>query len=227
MKITYLGQAGFLLETGDVKILIDPYLSNSVEKLQPQNCRRIPIDKRFLQIKPDIIVLTHNHLDHTDPETLQHYLTETSAITVLASKNAWGEVRKFGGFNNNYVMFNQGTVWTEKGVRFQAVKAEHSDEYAIGVIIRMEEKNYYFTGDTLYSENVFDSIPKVEYAMCFLPVNGRGNNMNFVESKCFVERVGAKYNVPIHFGMFDEINEMDISLTNKISLSVYQPYQID
>lgn len=32
MKITWLGQAGLLFETGETTILVDPYLSNSVEK---------------------------------------------------------------------------------------------------------------------------------------------------------------------------------------------------
>ena len=72
MKITYLGQASLLFENENIKILVDPYLSNSVEKINPRNFRRKPIDESFLKIKPDVIVLTHNHLDHTDPDTLKH-----------------------------------------------------------------------------------------------------------------------------------------------------------
>ena len=97
MKITWLGQAGLLFETCDKKIIIDPYLSDSVAKVQPQNYRRIPVDERFLQIKPDIIVLTHNHMDHTDKETLCHYLSENSKVLVFSPYSAWQEVRKFGG----------------------------------------------------------------------------------------------------------------------------------
>jgi hypothetical protein len=33
MKITYLGQAGLLFETKNLKIIVDPYLSDSVENL--------------------------------------------------------------------------------------------------------------------------------------------------------------------------------------------------
>ena len=73
MKITWLGQAGLLFEVADKKILVDPYLSNSVAKIQPQNYRRVQVDEDFLRIKPDIILLTHNHMDHTDTETLKYY----------------------------------------------------------------------------------------------------------------------------------------------------------
>ena len=141
MKVTWLGQAGLLFETNGKTILVDPYLSNSVEKIEPHNYRRVAVEEKFLQMKPDVIVLTHNHLDHTDPETLSHYLSQDSKVTVLASGNAWQNVRKtFGGVNNNYVQFNRGTEWTENDILFKAVYAEHSDEKAIGVIMQAEEK---------------------------------------------------------------------------------------
>ena len=140
MKVTWLGQAGLMFETNDKIIIVDPYLSDSVEKIEPQNKRRVPVDESFFDIKPDIVVLTHNHLDHTDPDTLKHYIKENSNITVLASTNAWQTVRKLFGGYNNYVMFNRGTIWTEGDIKFSAVKAEHSDEYAIGFIIEAEGK---------------------------------------------------------------------------------------
>ena len=37
MKLTWLGQAGLLFETDGKKILIDPYLSDSVVKVNPLN----------------------------------------------------------------------------------------------------------------------------------------------------------------------------------------------
>ena len=220
MEITFLGQAGLMFETQSKIILIDPYLSNSVAKYQPQNQRRVAVDDRFLKIKPDIVVCTHNHLDHTDKETLCHYLTKDSNALVLAPASAWQEVRKFGG-NNNYVTFNNGTIWTEQFTTFRAVKAEHSDEYAIGVIISVEGKNYYITGDTLYSEKVFESLPNMCFEAVFLPVNGTGNNMNFIDAKKFAERVNAKFIVPIHTGMFDELDASKLQVENKIVPKIY------
>lgn len=205
MKITWLGQAGLMFETDNKIILVDPYLSDSVEKIEPQNKRRVPVDNSLLEIKPDMIVLTHNHLDHTDPDTLQHYLTENSAVTVLASGNAWQTVRKtFSGITNNFVQFNRHTQWTEGNVIFTAVYAEHSDDKAIGVIIASEEKKYYITGDTLYNTKVFSDLPDdIDYV--FLPVNGRGNNMNMADGKRFCEKIGAKA-IPMHCGLFDDFD---------------------
>ena len=69
MKITWLGQAGLLFERGGVSVMIDPYLSNYVEKVQPANYRRSPINEAYFNIDPDIMIFTHDHIDHYDPET--------------------------------------------------------------------------------------------------------------------------------------------------------------
>ncbi len=222
MQITALGQAGLLFETNGKKILIDPYFSDSVEKVNPLNRRRVPIDPRFLGIKPDVIVITHNHLDHLDKETLCHYLCEDSEVLVLASEGSWQALRAFGGHKNNYVLFNEGTTWSEDFAAFRAVRAEHSDPHAIGVILSIEEKNYYVTGDTLCSERVFESLPALPIEALFLPVNGVGNNMNARDAYRFAARIGARHNIPIHIGMFDEICPEDIDLPDRRILPLYE-----
>ena len=221
MKITWLGQAGLLFETCGKTVLIDPYLSDNVKNFEPKNYRRVPVDERFLNIKPDIIVITHNHLDHLDKETLKYYLTKEANCLVLAPNGSWQELRTFGG-KSNYVLFNAGTEWSAGDIRFTAVGAEHSDPNAIGVILSAEGKDYYVTGDTLYSERVFSSLPnRTPYAV-FLPINGVGNNMNFQDAERFAARVGAKYVVPIHIGMFDEIDAERFKAPNKVIPKVYR-----
>ncbi|MEE0867967.1 MAG: MBL fold metallo-hydrolase [Clostridia bacterium] len=224
MKITWLGQAGLLFETNNIKVIVDPYLSDSVEKIQPHNKRRVPVNTDFLGIKPDIIVLTHNHLDHTDPETLSHFLDDNSEVCVLASYNAWQTVRKFGGLKNNYVMFNRGTLWTQCNIEFEAVYAEHSDDSAIGVIMTAEGKKYYITGDTLYNKEIFKDLPEnIDYV--FLPVNGRGNNMNMTEAKAFCEKIGAKA-IPLHCGLFDDLDMNNLEYTNKVVPNFYEEIKL-
>jgi L-ascorbate metabolism protein UlaG (beta-lactamase superfamily) len=228
MKITWLGQAGLLFEADGKKILIDPYLSDSVKAINPKNYRRVAVDTRFLALRPDVIVITHCHLDHLDPETLKHYLTEDADCLVLAPDGSWQQIRTaFPHTGCNYVLFNDGTTWTEEGITFRAVKAEHSDAGAIGVILSAEGRNYYVTGDTLYSERVFDSLPDGSdiYAV-FLPINGVGNNMNMADAARFAQRVGARYAVPMHVGLFDEINPAEFPAENKIVPTMYREIEL-
>ncbi len=224
MKITHLGQAGLLFEKNGFRIMIDPYLSNSVEKIEPKNYRRVAVDESFFDVKPDVMIFTHNHLDHYDPETVERFITKDSNILVLAPKSVWDVVRKIGG-NNNYVLFNRHTSWTESGMRFTAVKAEHSDITPIGVIVDDGEKKYYVTGDTLYNEEIFEDIPDDIYAL-FLPVNGVGNNMNMVDASRFAKRVSAQKTVPIHIGMFDELSADDFVCDNKIIPQIYKEIKL-
>ena len=224
MKVTWLGQAGLLMETCGKKIIIDPYLSDSVEKVNPKNYRRVPVEKSFLEIKPDIIVLTHDHLDHTDPETLEHYLGESSALTLIAPYNAWQSARKFGG-NNNYVCLNRHSRFTVDGIEFYAVKAEHSDLMAVGFVINAEGKNYYITGDTLYNDDIFADLP-TDIEAIFLPVNGVGNNMNAYDAQKFAEKTGAKKAVPMHFGLFDELTGDIFKAENRVIPEIYKEIKL-
>lgn len=222
MKITYIGQAGLLIEKNGEKILVDPYLSNSVVKVNPRNYRRQPIDESLLQITPDAIILTHDHIDHTDEETLVHYLGHETEkpILVLGSRSAYKKVLPFKNYHN-YVEFPPHTVWSEFGLKFRSVKAEHSDFEAIGVIIEDGDKKYYITGDTLYNDEIFKCIPDDIYAL-FLPVNGVGNNMNMTDAAEFARKVNPKYVVPFHIGMFDNLSAEDFQADNKVIPKIYE-----
>ena len=227
MKITWLGQAGLLFEKNGTKIMIDPYLSSSVEKYEPKNYRRVPVDERFLSVTPDVLIFTHDHLDHYDPETAPVILANAQKpITVLAPASAWQKARA-NGHGHNYVQFNRRTQWTARDFRFSAVKAEHSDPYAIGVLIEdlAEHKVYYVTGDTLYNEEIFGDLPH-DLEAVFLPINGVGNNMNATDAARFAARCGAVHAVPIHFGMFDELTPDAFENGHKIVLEIYQEREI-
>ena len=205
MKITWLGQAGLLFEKNGKTVMVDPYLSDSVVKVNPLNYRRVPVNEALFDITPDVMLFTHDHLDHYDPETAPRFFAKTDKqMLVLCPASVWQKARTHGG-GHNYVQFDRMTEWTAYGMRFSAVHAEHSDAFAIGVIIEDLEtgKTYYITGDTLYSKKVLADLPD-RLDVIFLPVNGVGNNMNATDAARFFKASGAKVAVPLHVGMFDE-----------------------
>ena len=223
MKITWLGQAGLLFDNGKHKVMIDPYLSDSVEKVNPANWRRIPVKKEIFDVEPDVLVFTHDHLDHYDPETASVFLGEgRSPKTVLCPWSVWQKVRQLGG-RHNYVLLDRYSQWTEFGFRFYAVSAAHSDAYAIGVVMEdlAENKTYYITGDTVYNTKIFADLPE-NIDVVFLPVNGVGNNMNAADALRFFERCGAKSIVPYHVGMFDELTPEILNAKERIELKIYE-----
>ena len=219
MKITWLGQAGLLFETEKLKIMVDPYLSDSVAKINPRNRRRVPVQEKFLRIRPDVLIFTHNHQDHFDRETASVLLDTDTPIQVLCPQSVWQEARKFGR-NHNYILFNRHTQWSTGDMWFTAVKAEHSDAWAIGVIIDDGIKKYYIAGDTLYNTEVLDDIPE-GIDVLFLPVNGAGNNMNMTDAVRFADAVRPAKAVPVHWGLFDALDPADFRCENKVIPSIY------
>ena len=224
MKVTFLGQAGLLLQTPQCTVMIDPYLSDSVEKVNPANYRRVPVDPSFFDIRPDVMIFTHNHLDHYDPETTPVFLKKYRGMTVLAPSSVWGNARQEAP-GHNYVLFDRHTRWTEYGLTFQAVKAAHSDDFAIGVIVSDGEKKYYITGDTLYNEEIFSDLPK-DIDVVFLPINGVGNNMNMTDAAAFFHRTGAKKAVPVHTGMFDQLDAHLFPVEEKVVPTIYKEIEL-
>lgn len=227
MQVIWLGQAGLLLDNGKSKVMIDPYLSDSVEKVNPANYRRIPVNNEIFAIEPDVLIFTHDHLDHYDPETASVFLGEgRRPKTVLCPWSVWQKVRQLGG-PHNYVLFDRHSRWTEWGFRFSAVTAAHSDQYAIGVVIEdlQTGKIYYITGDTVYNDKIFLDLPE-KIDVVFLPVNGVGNNMNPADALDFFHTCGAKAVVPYHVGMFDELSPDILKAKERITVEIYQEKEI-
>ena len=214
MKLTWLTQAGLLFDNGKIKVLVDPYLSDSVGECEPKKHRRIPVDERFFDIEPDVIIITHDHLDHLDPDTLKVYLDrEGSCVTVLAPEGAYNKLGELGYHSkHNCVLLAPHSVWSMGGITFYSVRAEHSDRTAAGFILDDGEKTFYVSGDTLYNFDVIDDVLElvedgVDYA--FLPINGVGNNMNAKDAADFAYEIGAAVAIPIHYGLFDDIDPHD------------------
>ena len=225
MKVTWLTQAGLLFENENIKILVDPYLSDSLSKKGAKFARRMPIDERYFECDPDIILITHEHEDHLNVETLSRILEKsTHPITFLAPYSAYKKLLELGG-EHNYVMLNPHSVWGERGVTFYATHAEHSDRSAVGFIIDDGRKTYYVSGDTLYNYDVIDDVldlapDGVDYA--FLPINGKGNNMNAKDAADFAYEIGAKCAVPLHYGLFDSLDPAEFDFEDSLILMPYE-----
>lgn len=223
MIITNIGQAGVLIETAGKTIMVDPYFSDSVgEQLHAEMHRRVPVDPKYYNMDPDILIFTHDHQDHYDPETAAHFLSAGKKKLVFAPRTAWDKARKLNG-ENNCVCVEPGVRWAEEEVDFQFVKAVHSDPYAVGVLIYAEGKTIYVTGDTLFSDRILDELgDDLDVDYLFLPINGVGNNMNEADAAFFAESISATHVVPMHVGLLDDKNTDSFECEGKTVLPIYE-----
>ena len=70
LALWWLGQAGFAFKSPSGRIVyLDPYLSDAVERLHGFKRLSLP-PVAADEVRADLVVLTHEHADHLDPDAL-------------------------------------------------------------------------------------------------------------------------------------------------------------
>jgi len=199
MIIRFLGQSGYLIKTNNSEIIIDPYLSDSVNRVAGRP-RLLPIPLNPSDIFCDAVICTHDHLDHLDPDTVTEISADQLFITTKGGRNKLTALGK-----KNVIALTEGESVTVGDFELTAVFADHTVE-AFGIIVKAEGKAFYFSGDTLYNERLFD-IKNYSPDITFICINGRLGNMNVDEALTVANKIGAKMNVPNHYDMFASNSE--------------------
>ena len=232
MKFTCLGQNGLLFELCGKTVMTDPYLSDQLSKKNSEHFRRmVPVDTRFLEIRPDILILTHVHEDHTDDETLDIILGNNENILILCPKSVFEHLRSRYIYKHRMVQLDRGTEWTEKTdagcIHFTGIYAAHSDPYAVGVYIDSADGSAYISGDTLFSKQIVSDILACgDPDTVFVCINGAGNNMNMTDAARFARLSGAACAVPVHWGMMDDIDPQAFEFENRYIPEVYKEFEV-
>lgn len=208
ITIRYLGQSGYILTSGDTVLVIDPYLSNSVERAAGRS-RSLPIPIRPESLICDAVICTHEHLDHLDPDTVASIQGNCLFISTHRGKEILTRAGK-----QNTVALSEGETITVGDFEITAVFANHTVE-AFGLIIKVCGKTLYFSGDTLYHEKLL-TISKHNPDITFICINGRLGNLNVSEALRVAKHIGSKINIPNHYDMFSSNSEDPKLFTEKI-----------
>jgi len=199
MNIRFLGQSGYELQSGSTRILIDPYLSDSVNRVAGRP-RRLPIPINPADIQCDAVICTHDHLDHLDPDTASQISKEQFFITTTEGKT---HLEALG--RTHAAALRAGESMTVGDFQITAVFADHTVE-AFGLLVEAEGRKLYFSGDTLYNEKLLQ-ISQYQPDITFICINGRLGNMNVDEALKVAKAIGAKVNIPNHYDMFASNSE--------------------
>jgi len=200
--IRWIGQSGYILDFGDKKLCIDPYLSNSCakggkwERLAP-----VPIEPAKLDV--DMVVCSHDHADHVDEETLAH--TDTSRIVYAGPDSCVAHFKRIGISEKNTVTLNVGDATRLGDATISAVFAEHSKD-SIGMVVRYRGVTMYFVGDSLFSERLVE-VRTYSPDILVTCINGKLGNMNYGEAAGLATGLGVKVAIPAHYGMFADNTE--------------------
>lgn len=217
--VAWLGQAGFALRGGGVRMVIDPYLSNALEEkyADPKYSRRTPpvIDAAELT-GTRLVLCTHRHTDHLDAATLREITRIAPHCQVVIPRAELGYARSRDIGAAQWIGMDAGEVASlAGGVTVTALPSAHeeleTDAHGcyryLGYLIQFPDLTLYHSGDTVLYPGLAEKLRDHRIDVALLPVNGRGKgvagNMTFPEAVELCRSAGIPRLVPHHFGLFD------------------------
>jgi L-ascorbate 6-phosphate lactonase len=201
--IWFLGQAGYIIKSCDAIITIDPYLSDSVEKKSPALKRTFPAPIKPADLKADIFIVTHDHLDHLDPQTIGDYKYKNSTMFV-APRFASKALKGLGIKNQNITTIDVGESKAVGKITIEGVYTVPSEPKVIdtaGYLIKFPNgRCVYHSSDTELSALLMQAAGQAEVGL--FCINGKWGNMNAENAAQLAAKVCTKFAIPNHYDLF-------------------------
>ncbi len=198
MKITYYGHSALLVETGNVKVIIDPFLSGN------PNSGISPAD-----ISVDAVLLTHGHSDHFGDavEIANQNDCPIFAVFELAEycrvKGAQVKHMNIGGSHTYAGM----TVKFTQAFHSSSIQEGDSWIYAgqpAGILLTIEGKTIFHAGDTALFSDLRLIGERNAIALAALPI-GDMLTMGPDDALLAARWLRADKVIPLHYNTFPDI----------------------
>ncbi|MEP3428873.1 MAG: MBL fold metallo-hydrolase [Roseibium sp.] len=220
----WLGQAGFWIETGDHRILIDPYLSDSLArkyagKKNPHIRMELPIIRPENLPCPDLVLITHAHTDHLDADSLapvfQKYPNVPFVVPIAHEAIAHERI----DVKAKLILVDAGdrlaplddlSLDVFPAAHETVAKDDAGHHLFLGYGITTNRFRIYHSGDCVPFDGLEALVNRFLPDIALLPVNGRcaerkadGVPGNFTLEEAISLSAKSRFLVPHHFGMFD------------------------
>jgi L-ascorbate 6-phosphate lactonase len=196
----WLGQAGYLLKTHvGLTVMIDPYFSDECEKEDGLK-RLFPPPINADELVPDVVLVTHGHLDHFDEPTIRMFAS-AGRTTLVAPPSCTDRASNLGWRPAKLRSLRPGQSVTRSGCQITATFARHTLPDAIGYLLAIDGIRLWHSGDTEYDQNL-RALAKQKLDVAFICINGGGGNMNAHEAALLAWQLKPRAVVPMHYGMW-------------------------
>lgn len=205
LAIYWLSQAGFAFKSPSNRIVyIDPYFSDVVERMFGFK-RMMPCPIAADEVDADLIVCTHEHLDHMDIDGLP-VVAKNPRVHFAGPIECVKEFRKMGIEQERCILLEEGSDTTLNGISIKAVFADHGElaPDAVGVVVEMDGIRVYHTGDTAYRPAQFEPAISMHPHVLLPCINGRYGNLDAHQAALLTQAVSPQVAIASHFWMFVE-----------------------
>ncbi len=209
IAIFWLSQASFVFKTARGKVIyVDPYLSDSANRVYDLK-RMVPVPMAPEEARADVVVITHDHLDHLDPDTLIP-MAESSPARFVGPLSCVHHLREIKIPRDRIVELNEGeTKEVEEGITITALHAEHPP-IAVGYVFDFDGIRLYVSGDTKNHEKLKEAA-NFHPDIVLICANGKPNNeyinLNADEAALLTKTIKPQVVIPMHYGLFVETHE--------------------
>ena len=220
--VWWLGQSGFLVQYKGYRLLLDPYLSDSLTRKYRDTAKpHIRMSERVIDpsllLGIHLITSSHNHTDHLDAETLRPLLANNpSASFIIPEANRSFVADRLGCAASFPIGLDDGTEVVVPPLQVYGIAACHNeiDRDAggrcvyLGYVIRLGGFTLYHSGDTLLYPGLAEKVRPFKIDLALLPINGndpsRGvaGNFNGAEAATLAKEINARCVIPCHYHMF-------------------------
>jgi L-ascorbate 6-phosphate lactonase len=207
VALWWFGQNGYIFKSPEGTLVsTDLYLTNSCEQLHPEIDlkRRVPVLIPPGDLDVDIYTCTHNHQDHTDPETIRGLRNRDTMQFVgphpsceVYRREQVEESRITPSWPACHLEFKDATI---DGAF--ALPTDDTDLNHMGFVFRFGSgPRIYVTGDTDYTE-LLVSAAKFKPDLMITCINGGFNNLSHWEAADIAGKIGPRAAIPCHYDMF-------------------------
>jgi L-ascorbate metabolism protein UlaG (beta-lactamase superfamily) len=201
MHVGFAGHSTTLVELDGVRVLSDPLFRSSLLHLQ----RHAPLVDLERYASPEVLLISHSHLDHLDKRSLK--LVDKSARAIVPNDSA--RLMRSLGFKD-VVGLSAGDETEAGGLRVRAVHADHhgsrmpwnSAAETLGFVVEGSQ-SFYYAGDTDLFDEMADIGAGIDLAL--IPVWGWGpklgeGHLDPLRAAKAVELIAPRVAVPVHWG---------------------------
>ena len=207
--IWWLGQNGFLFKSPEGTLIgVDLYLTDSCAALGAEfgvnTSRTVPVLIAPEELDLDLFACTHNHQDHTDPETVRNLRNKDTFQFLGPHPSCDTFVRE--GVETGRIQ----PVWPQCETEFRDLKlrgtfalpTDTSDLNHMGFLLQFGNgPKIYMTGDTDYTDLLHEAAAH-KPDLLITCINGGYNNLSFWEAAQLATAVKPKAAIPCHYDMF-------------------------